>query len=195
MVLTHERKFFIVLLIISGTWASQAMCRTMDESVITRKHRRWMAHHRRTYENREEKERRFKIFKDNLEYIQNFNTMSNQTYTLSPNEFADLTHEEFTAYRTGYKTFQSPGSSSSETLFRSFRYENLTEVPANTNWTEKGAVTPVKYQDLCGKKTTKSRLFPNFSSVFLLTASMNIRKLLGIFFCRCCRRGHPNRDR
>ncbi|XVE88184.1 hypothetical protein DITRI_Ditri19aG0048300 [Diplodiscus trichospermus] len=120
----------------------------MDEAVITRKHRRWMIHHRRIYENQAEKERRFKVFKENLEYIENFNKMGNQTYKLSPNEFADLTNEEFLASHTGYMMFLSPESSKNY-VFRTFRYENLTDVPTSMNWTEKGAVTRVKYQAGC----------------------------------------------
>ncbi|KAK6283916.1 hypothetical protein POUND7_002868 [Theobroma cacao] len=114
----------------TGTWASQAMCSTLDEAVIAKKHRRWMTHHRSTYENQAEKERRFKIFKDNLEYIENFNKMENQTHELSPNEFADLTHEEFLASHTGYKLSPPPGSSKTS-VSRTFRYENLTEVPTS----------------------------------------------------------------
>ncbi|XVF25664.1 hypothetical protein REPUB_Repub13aG0233000 [Reevesia pubescens] len=95
------------------------MCSTMDEAVIARKHRRWMTHHGRTYKNQAEKERRFNIFKDNLEYIENFNTMGNQTYELSPNEFADLTNEEFLASHFGYK-MSLPLGSSKTSGFRTF---------------------------------------------------------------------------
>ncbi|XVF27515.1 hypothetical protein REPUB_Repub14bG0114300 [Reevesia pubescens] len=109
------------MLIISGTWASQAMCRTLDEAVIARKHRLWMTYHGRTYENKAEKEWRCKLFKDNLEYIENFNTMGNQTYELSPNEFPDLTFEEFLASHTGYKMSPSLAGSSKTSVFRTFR--------------------------------------------------------------------------
>ncbi|OMO65359.1 hypothetical protein COLO4_31316 [Corchorus olitorius] len=128
---------------IDRTWASQAICSRLDEAVIARKHKQWMTYHKRTYENKAEKDERSRIFKDNLEFIQSFNKMGNRTYELSPNDFADLTNEEFLASHTGLKM------STKTSVSRSFRYENLTEVPTSMDWTKKGAVTPVKYQGQC----------------------------------------------
>ncbi|XWS18489.1 hypothetical protein CRYUN_Cryun32bG0048100 [Craigia yunnanensis] len=136
----------IVLFFIFGTLASQAMSRTLQEAVIANKHEQWMAHYGRVYENQSEKDRRFKIFKDNLEYIENFNNAGNRTYKLSINEFADLTHDEFLAARTGYKKRDNPTT----TITTLFRYENLTEVPTSLDWREQGAVTSVKNQGNCG---------------------------------------------
>ncbi|XP_018460112.1 ananain-like [Raphanus sativus] len=44
---------------------------------------------------------RLKVFKKNLEYIENFNNKGNQSYKLGVNEFTDLIDEEFLATHTG----------------------------------------------------------------------------------------------
>ncbi|OMO92540.1 hypothetical protein COLO4_17500 [Corchorus olitorius] len=91
----------LVLLFILGTLASQAMSRTIHEAAIADKHEQWMATYGRKYEHSLEKEKRFKIFKDNLEYIESFNKAGNKSYKLGLNEFSDLTRDEFLAAHTG----------------------------------------------------------------------------------------------
>ncbi|XP_062013009.1 zingipain-2-like [Rosa rugosa] len=138
------------VLLVFGIWASQAYCRTLPEAevnVMLKRHHQWMARHGRAYKDHVEKEKRFKIFKDNVEFIESFNRGGNQPYSLRINEFADQTNEEFLTSRSGYN-FQSPDlMSSSES---SFRYDNVTAVPSSMDWREKGAVTPVKDQGDCG---------------------------------------------
>lgn len=74
-----------------------------------------------------EQEKRFNIFKDNIEYIDKFNNEGNRTFKLGVNKFADLTTEEFLASYTGYKISNLPSSLNATR----FRYEALTEeVPA-----------------------------------------------------------------
>uniref|UniRef100_A0A7N2LH65 Uncharacterized protein n=1 Tax=Quercus lobata TaxID=97700 RepID=A0A7N2LH65_QUELO len=121
------------------------MSRTLLEDSIAGRYQQWMAKYGRNYEDDAEKEKRFKIFKDNVEYIDKVNNEGNRTYKLSVNEFADLTTEEFIATRTGYKISSQPSSPKT-----SFRYENLTEIPMTMDWREKGAVTPIKNQEQCG---------------------------------------------
>ena len=146
------KKFITVTLLILGTWISQAMSRTLLEDSLAEKHEQWMAKYGRNYADDVEKERRFKIFKDNVEFIEKFNNEGNHTYNLSVNAFADLTDEEFLASHTGYKKISTqPILSSPKTT--KFRYENLTatEIPMSMDWREKGAVTSIKNQGQCGK--------------------------------------------
>lgn len=147
MALTLNINVIVSLFMILSSWASLAMSRTLHEAAMDEKHEQWMVRHGRTYKDQAEKEMRFKIFKQNLEFIQNFNKAGNRSYNLSINQFADLTDEEFLASRTGYK----PMPAQSRTSSTSFTYQSLTEVPSSLDWRENGAVTEVKDQGNCGK--------------------------------------------
>ncbi|KAE9461939.1 hypothetical protein C3L33_06155, partial [Rhododendron williamsianum] len=66
-----------------------------------------MSRHGRVYKDEQEEGARFKIFKDNVDRINAFNSGADKGYKLGVNQFADLTNEEFRASRNGYKR-QSP---------------------------------------------------------------------------------------
>ncbi|KAF8411032.1 hypothetical protein HHK36_003571 [Tetracentron sinense] len=135
---------FMMLSLLLGVWASQAMSRSlaMNEASMSERHEQWMSRYGRIYDDVSEKERRFKIFKDNVEFIESFNG----SYKLGINEFADQTNEEFVASRTGYRMISSLFQQSSA----SFRYENVNEVQPSKDWRQEGAVTPIKHQGRCG---------------------------------------------
>ncbi|XP_042477191.1 senescence-specific cysteine protease SAG12-like [Macadamia integrifolia] len=125
-----------------GFWASQVEARALAEVSIVDRHEQWMAQYGRVYKDATEKEKRFLIFKNNVERIESFNKADDKLYKLGINRFADLTNEEFKAAHTGYMkpTIQR---SSSNTVFR---YHNATAVPTKMDWRKEGAVTPVKDQ-------------------------------------------------
>ncbi|MBA0624897.1 hypothetical protein Godav_010171, partial [Gossypium davidsonii] len=123
------------------------MSRTIHETFIVDKHEQWMVDYNRKYESKLEKEKRLNIFKENLEYIESFNNGGNRSFKLSPNQFADMTQDEFIAAHTGYKMQGNPTLSEST----SFMYENVSDVPTNLDWRAQDAVTPVKFQGQCGK--------------------------------------------
>ncbi|XP_059657329.1 senescence-specific cysteine protease SAG39-like [Cornus florida] len=133
-------------LLIFGMGISAVTSRTLNEVSMIDRHEQWMARYGRVYKDSVEKEMRFKIFNDNMEFIESFNNAGTKSYKLGVNEFADLTNEEFHASRNGYK--MSSNMKSSKTT--SFRYENVTAVPASMDWRKKGAVTPIKDQGQCG---------------------------------------------
>ncbi|KAJ4703629.1 Cysteine Protease [Melia azedarach] len=146
MALTVEKAFlFPIMLIILATCASHVFSRTLQESSFVEKHEQWMAEYGRTYQDEAEKQMRFNIFRQNLEYVEKANKEGNRTYKLSVNKFSDLTNEEFRAFYTGYKM---PSNSRPSTT--SFRYENLTDVPPSKDWRQEGAVTGIKQQGSCG---------------------------------------------
>ncbi|OIT36819.1 senescence-specific cysteine protease sag39, partial [Nicotiana attenuata] len=131
-------------LLVLGIWASQTASRDLNEASMVQKHEYWMTRFGRVYRDDAEKSKRFKIFNDNVDYIESVNKAGIRPYKLGINEFADLTNEEFRATHNGYK--MSSHQKSSKTI--SFRYENVT-APATMDWRKKGAVTGVKDQGQC----------------------------------------------
>lgn len=94
------------------------------------------------YDSIGEFDKRFEIFKDNMEYIAIENEKGN-SFTLGITPFADLTVDEFASLR-GIRLdgpLSSPCSS-----FES----SSTSLPSSYDWRDHNAVTPVKDQGQCG---------------------------------------------
>ncbi|KAI3832697.1 hypothetical protein MKW98_002243 [Papaver atlanticum] len=130
---TRFQFLFMAVFIILATLASQAMPSRvvlLHESTMVDRHQQWMTQYGKVYKNQAKMEKRFNIFKANVEFIESSN-VGNKLYKLSVNEFADQTIEEFKS---------SPA----------FKYENVTAVPSTMDWRKKGVVTPVKDQGQCG---------------------------------------------
>ena len=144
-------KCLLLVLSLLGIWASMAASsRTISPVPMSVRHEQWMAQYGRVYKDAAEKAHRFKIFKDNVQYIESVNRVGNRKYKLGLNQFTDLTNEEFKASRNGFKPKPSHAS---RTATSSFRYANVTAAPASMDWRTKGAVTPIKDQGQCGKRT------------------------------------------
>ena len=147
----------ILICIILGNLASQATSRGVYKASIAQKFDQWMAEYGRVYQDSTEKERRFAIFKKNVEFVEKFNSDGKKSYTLSVNQFSDLSDEEFLKHHTGYKTLINLSSTTSSEDDESLMYRRLQsrKIPASMDWREHGAVTPIKNQYSC------SKLFPN----------------------------------
>ncbi|XP_050369826.1 ervatamin-C-like [Argentina anserina] len=147
-----ENLVTLAICIVLGTFASQATSRAVYKASIAEKHEQWMAEYGRVYQDSAEKERRFAIFKKNVEFVEKFNNDGDKSYTLSVNQFSDTTDEEFLKPHTGYKTpIQSSFTASSKD--ESFMYQRrlaTEQIPARMDWREHGAVTPIKNQFSCG---------------------------------------------
>ncbi|KAI3725475.1 hypothetical protein L1987_65263 [Smallanthus sonchifolius] len=131
----------LLLLFLSASLISHAASRLLSGN---ENHEQWMGRYGRKYKDVDEKERRSKIFQENVRYIESFNSAMNKGYKLAVNEFADLTNEEFITARNRFKAHECSPSSTS-----TFRYENVTAVPSSMDWRKKGAVTPIKDQGQC----------------------------------------------
>ncbi|XP_041005584.1 senescence-specific cysteine protease SAG39-like [Juglans microcarpa x Juglans regia] len=140
----HCQYACLALVLTLGALASQAAARTLQDVAMHEKYEQWMTLYRRVYEDTYEKEKRFKIFKANVAYIESFNGARNKPYKLGINQFADLTNEEFIATRNRFMAHEC-----SKKTF-SFKYENVTMLPSAMDWRKKGAVTPIKDQGQCG---------------------------------------------
>lgn len=137
-------------LVLGACWGSlvATAARSLQEVDMYEAYENWMARYGRVYKEVDDKDRRFKIFMDNVARIESFNRQAaihKSNYKLSVNEFADLTEEEFRASRNRFK----PHVCSSQTT-SSFKYENVTAAPSSIDWRKKGAVTPIKNQGQCG---------------------------------------------
>ncbi|RYR21312.1 hypothetical protein Ahy_B03g066603 [Arachis hypogaea] len=140
--------FFLILTL----WNSQVtMSRRLLESACTREtHEKWMEEYGKVYKDGEEKERRFQIFKNNVEFIESFNVAGDKSFKLSVNRFADLSVEEFKASLNGLpKSSHWPGTTM-ESKTTPFRHENVTDIPETVDWRKRGVVTPIKDQGTCG---------------------------------------------
>ncbi|XP_074274063.1 fruit bromelain-like [Silene latifolia] len=106
----------------------------------------WIALHGREYKSVTEKEKRFHIFEENMKRMEEFNNnnANNYSYKQGPNEFTDLTIQEFQASYTGYKKSSSSINNTSNLV-----HINDGPVQKSVDWRLEGAVTPVKRQSIC----------------------------------------------
>ncbi|THU51128.1 hypothetical protein C4D60_Mb06t27760 [Musa balbisiana] len=138
-----NRLCFLFAFIVLGFRASGVACRrTAADMAMSLRHERWMAQHGRVYRDAAEKDRRFQIFKRNVEYVNTVND-AHRKYKLRINQYADLTNDEFKASYGGFRPTTTKAAPT-------FRYENETAVAPTVDWRSRGAVTPVKNQGECG---------------------------------------------
>jgi len=110
----------------------------------------------KVYQSSADKETHFDAFKTSLQYVEAENA-KNHPYTLKINSFADQAVEEFKSNRLG---LSSP-TRSHQKLWKGMPYLGMDfysgeELPSRVDWTEQGAVTPVKDQGQCGSCWTFS---------------------------------------
>lgn len=115
----------------------------------------WIALYNKNYvHDDEEKAKRLGIFKQNAATILEHNSNPLNTFKMAINQFADLTFEEFASTRLGLN--MSLGgqlrarSHEISSSVGAFRYADFSDLPSKVDWREKGAVTPVKNQAMCG---------------------------------------------
>ncbi|GJR08093.1 senescence-specific cysteine protease SAG39-like protein, partial [Tanacetum coccineum] len=118
--------------------------RVLNEEVMQQKYQQWIVRYGRAYRDSKELVMRFKIFKENVAYIEDFNS-EHLAYKLSINKFADQKKEEFIATHTGFRVPWKLRLAQN----MKFRYDSVTGIPSSMDWRQKGAVTPVKAQGQC----------------------------------------------
>ncbi|KAL1299243.1 hypothetical protein HN51_043657 [Arachis hypogaea] len=145
--------YVLALFVILALWNSRV---TMSRKLVEleawspERHEQWMVEHGKYYKDVAEKEKRYQIFKENVEFIESFNANNkNLTFKLGVNQFADQTFEEFKASSLNGKK-GSLGLLGMEEIETPFKYENVTDIPETMDWRKRGAVTPIKDQKDCG---------------------------------------------
>ncbi|XP_021297032.1 uncharacterized protein LOC110426190 [Herrania umbratica] len=142
------------------------------ETQIRRMYQTWLVKHGKAYNGLGENEKRFEIFKDNLKFIEEHNSV-NRTYKVGLNRFADLTNEE---YRAMYLGARLDGKTVSHRLAgkeKSQRYVFRVgdKLPESVDWREKGAVVAIKDQGQC---VDMARLFARHGvKVTIATTPLN----------------------
>lgn len=134
------RKIFLLSLIFFSTVS------VTSTSDVAQLFEDWCKEHGKIYSSEQEKHYRFKVFEDNHAFVTRHNSVGNDSFSLSLNAFADLTHHEFKVSRLGL------AAASAVNLDRrnSQRTRYTGEIPASIDWRNKGAVAPVKDQGSCG---------------------------------------------
>ncbi|KAL6865158.1 hypothetical protein ACP4OV_016309 [Aristida adscensionis] len=120
----------------------------LEEEAMKARHEMWMVEYGRTYRDEVEKAHRFKVFKENIDFIERSSRAAgNGKYPLKINKFADMSKEEFKAMYTR----SNPVSSTTAKKVPGFKYANvtLTDLPEEVDWIKNGAVTKIKDQKDC----------------------------------------------
>eukprot|EP00744_Colponema_vietnamica_P000561 GILI01001000.1.p1 GENE.GILI01001000.1~~GILI01001000.1.p1 ORF type:complete len:348 (-),score=126.50 GILI01001000.1:296-1318(-) len=100
----------------------------------------------RVYKDADEFAYRFSVYRDNAARVEEMNKLDpDAEYRL--NEFADLTEEEFATRYLGASVDFSTAANSNLPALGELPTDDL---PANFDWRDKGALTPVKNQGQCG---------------------------------------------
>ena len=103
---------------------------------------KWMREHNKVYPT-DEFQTRYSIWKDNHNWVTEFNARADVTFTVGLNEFADLTNEEFNRLFKGLKHVDI-------TIPESPLQVDVSALPTSVDWRTKGVVTGIKNQGQCG---------------------------------------------
>lgn len=106
----------------------------------------WAVQHDKNY-TAEERTARQQVFQSNLEFVNQHNS-EDHSYKVALNEYADLTWDEFRSVKLGLQPGHD-GSFRQASSDSGFLHADTT-APEIVDWRAKGAVTPVKNQQMCG---------------------------------------------
>lgn len=115
-----------------------------DEEVMSI-YEEWVVKHGKVYNSVGEKEKRFRIFKDNLKFVEEHNAQK-RTYKVGLNRFADLSNQEYHSKYLGVKVDPHQMMVRASNRYAPRSADNL---PESIDWRKQGAVVGVKDQAEC----------------------------------------------
>jgi len=124
---------------------------------------------------------RFAIFKENLDFIAEFNSQVGQTQTVGINAFSDMTSEELAARMNGYRP-QPNKAKKTQSL-------EAVQIAASMDWVGAGAVTGIKDQGQCGSCWSFSATGAMEGAVFLKSGNLTSLSEQQLMDC-----SHPEGD-
>jgi len=133
------------VLAVTGTFFAIQHLRSKFEDPLAAEFEQFIAKWGKTY-SKEERESRFEIFKDNYAFVMAENSKGHK-YKLAVNEFADMTADEFGATHFGQK---KPEKMWGDLPYLGQHKYSGAPLPSSVDWSQKGAVTPIKNQGQCG---------------------------------------------
>jgi KDEL-tailed cysteine endopeptidase len=116
-----------------------------DDRLMMGRFLRWLAEYNRSYTTAEERQRRFQVYRRNIEHIEATNRAGNLTYTLGENQFADLTEQEFLDLYT-MKGMPTGSADAGREQAANVSFSAVVDGPTSVDWRAQGAVTPIKNQ-------------------------------------------------
>jgi len=138
----------VVLLTVLGataTYIAFNQLKPKTEDPLEAEFKRFIAKWGKSY-TKEERESRFVTFKDNYAFV-NAENAKGHKYTLAVNEFADMTADEFGAT---HMNLWKPKKMWGDLPYLGRHNYSGAALPSSVDWSQKGAVTPVKNQGQCG---------------------------------------------
>jgi C1A family cysteine protease len=137
-------KYLICLFITLCVTASHLVLTVNAED--TTKFSQFLQKYGKKYNSFEEFDRRFKIYSQNIDFIDQHN-LDNKHFKLGENQFTDLSHDEYQTYLnwdSQLKQYKCPTNHLLEQL------DVQKNSPEEVDWRNHGVVTPVKNQGQCG---------------------------------------------
>jgi C1A family cysteine protease len=108
----------------------------------------WAGYFGKTYSSAEEKLQRFGVFVEGMQKIAAHNS-GDHSWTMAPNQFTDLTPDEFVKFVHGDNGKCYNGNALTK-LNDLVQDGEVAANPSSIDWSQKGVVTPVKNQGQCG---------------------------------------------
>jgi C1A family cysteine protease len=122
-----------------------------DNTNTTNLYNKWfpfiefITEHNKFYENINILNKKFIYFHDNLAFIEDHNTNSNNTFTLGINKFTDFSPEEYSQYLKRGRVQNYLKKETCQTIELQKR-----DIPLEVDWRTKNFISPVKDQGQCG---------------------------------------------